>query len=191
MRDVAGEKPMLPLLGQPMIDWVLDALSAARGVGKVHVSVSGNTPGTASYLRKKGVSLIVTSGRGYCEDLNEAMSLIDATMVMVCPADLPLITPQGLEKVVAEARRSVVGSFCVTVPEELMRSLGMGLTYSLEVRGRKVVLCGVSVVDRMAMLTGKEVEQDYTVTEEEGFALNVNTIGDLQKAERALRRREH
>lgn len=190
MRDAAGEKPMLPVLGRPMIDRVLEALEGAQGVSMVHVSVSDNTPGTASYLREKGVSLIATSGRGYCEDLNEAMSMIDADMVMVCPADLPLITSQGIEKVVSEAWRSAAGSFCVTVPEELMRSLGMELTYSLEVHGKRVVLCGVSVVDRQAMLTGRELEQDYMVTEEEGFALNVNTMGDLQRAEHALRRRE-
>lgn len=190
MRDVPGEKPLVRVLGKPMIDRVLDAFEGARHIGNVFVSVSPNAPETRRHLAERGAHLIDTPGIGYCEDLNLAMSHIRSDKVLVCPVDLPLLTPGGIDAVVAASQRSPAGSFCVTVPVETMTSLGMALTFSLEVGGRKVVLCGVSVVDRKQMLTGRELEQDYLVTEAEEFALNVNTLADLRKAEAALAQRD-
>jgi adenosylcobinamide-phosphate guanylyltransferase len=190
MRDVPGEKPLVPVLRRPMIDRVLDAFEGARCIGGVHVSVSPNAPETRDHLAERGARLIDTPGIGYCEDLNLAMSSIRSDKVLVCPVDLPLLTSRGIDMVVEASLRSAAGSFCVTVPVEIMLSLGMDLTYSLDVGGRKVVLCGVSVVDRALMLTGRELEQDYLVTEAEEFALNVNTLADLRRAEAALMRRE-
>jgi len=190
LRDVPGEKPLVRVLGRPMVDRVLDAFEGASSIHEVHVSVSPNAPGTREHLAERKAWLIDTPGVGYCEDLNLAMSHIRADKVLVCPVDLPLLTPKGIDAVVDASSRSRAGSFCVTVPAEVMNSLGMALTFSLEVEERRVVLCGVSVVDRAQMLTGRELEQDYMVTEAEEFALNVNTRADLDRAEAALRRRD-
>jgi adenosylcobinamide-phosphate guanylyltransferase len=181
---------MVKVLGRPMIDRVLDAFEGAAGIGDIFVSVSPNTPETTRHLVKRFARLIDTPGTGYCEDLNLAMSHIRSDRVLVCPVDLPLLTPRGIDSVVNASSRSAAGSFCVTVPVDLMNSLGLALTFSLEVGGRMVVLCGVSVVDRAQMLTDKELEQDYMVTEDEEFALNVNTLADLRRAEAALVRRD-
>lgn len=189
LRGVPGEKPLVKVLGRPMIDHMLDAFTGATSIERVHVSVSPHTPETRRYLAERGERLIETPGAGYSEDLNRAMLSIRAEKVLVCPVDLPLLTSEGIDSVVTASGRSSAGSFCVTVPVEVMNSLGMALTYSLEVNGRTVVLCGVSVVDREQMLTGLELEQDYMVTGSEEFALNVNTLDDLRKAEAALLRR--
>jgi adenosylcobinamide-phosphate guanylyltransferase len=181
---------LVKVLGMPMIDRVLDAFKGAGMIGDIYVSVSPHTPETRKHLVEQGALLIDTPGTGYCEDLNLAMSSIRSDKVLVCPVDLPLLTSEGIDAVVRASACSPAGSFCVTVPVELMNTLGMALTYTLEVTGRQVVLCGVSVVDRELMLTGKELEQDYLVIEDEEFALNVNTLADLGRAAAALRRRE-
>jgi len=189
IKEVEGEKPLIPVLGIPMIDRVLEAIMASRGVGAVHVSITSNTPRTEKHLRDRGIDIIITDGRGYSEDLNQAMSGLTSDHVMVLPADMPLIRPETLEDVLQQAEGMKVGSFCVTVPVEVMRALDLNLTYSLTVDGREVVLCGVSVVDRKAMLTGQELDQAYMISESEELALNVNTIGDLRRAEMMLSRR--
>ncbi len=189
IKQMKGEKPLIPVLGIPMIDRVLEAVMASSGVGAVHVSITSNTPRTEEHLRERGIDVIITDGRGYSEDLNQAMSGLASDQVMVLPADMPLIRPETIEEVLRQAEGMKVGSFCVTVPVELMRALGLNLTYSLTVDGREVVLCGVSVVDRKAMLTGLELEQTYMISESEELALNVNTVGDLRRAEMVLTRR--
>ena len=77
----------------------------------------------------------------------------------------------------------------MAVPSSIVRSLGAVPSFTLEVEGQEVVLCGVSVVDREQMLSGEMVSQGYLVTENEEFALNVNTRDDLRNAEQMLHRR--
>jgi adenosylcobinamide-phosphate guanylyltransferase len=189
MRDVEGEKPLVPLLGRPMIDWVLDALASSELVGRTYVSVSGNAPRTRTYLAGKGIEVVETSGSGYVADLSQAMRYLRAPDVLVCPADMPLITGPGIDAILSSYRGYGVASLSVAVPSRIVRSLGVAPSFSLEVEGSEVVLCGVSVVDREQVLSGEMLSQGYLVTENEQFALNVNTRDELRNAEQMLRRR--
>lgn len=188
MRDVPGEKPVVPVLGRPMIDWVLDAVLGAKGVGHVVVSVSGNVPGTARHLDGRGLGTVATTGVDYVADLQHALAGLRSPEVLICPADMPLLTVRGVEAILSHPRAGVA-SLSVAVPAALVRSLGAEPSYLLEVEGREVALCGVSVVDREGMLTGRTLEQGFMVVEDEGFALNVNTSEELKRAEELLRRR--
>jgi adenosylcobinamide-phosphate guanylyltransferase len=189
MRDVDGEKPLLPLLGRPMIEWVLDALRSSEGIGRTCVSVSDNAPRTRRYLERLDVEVVETSGSDYVADLNQAMGHCRTGEVLVCPADMPLLTSQGIDAVLSSFRGGAVDSLSVAVPLTVVRSVGAAPSFCLEVDGREVVLCGVSVVDREQMLAGGMLSQGYMVTEEEQFALNVNTVEELRSAERLLRQR--
>ena len=82
--------------------------------------------------------------------------------------------------------QAFVASLSVAVPMDIVRSMGVVPSFTIEVDGRVVVLCGVSVVDREHMLTGNMLSQGYMVTEDERFALNVNTREELTIAERWL-----
>ena len=190
MRDVPGEKPLVPVLGKPMIDRVLDALAKARGTGQLVVSVSENTPLTTDHLRSRGIEIVGTSGSDYVADLRQALKHLRSSEVLVCPADLPLITSVGVEAVLSHFRRAGVSSLSVAVPADLVRSLGAFPSYVLEENGREIVVCGASVVDREQMLSGATLSQGFAVIEDEQFALNVNTREELRRAEELLRRRE-
>ncbi len=189
MRDVEGEKPLQPILGRPMIDWVLDALRSSERTGRICVSVSDNAPRTREYLAQKGIRVVETSGTGYVPDLNQALGHLQAHDVLICPADMPLITGQGIDAVLSSYRNYDAASLSVAVPSSIVRSLGAVPSFTLEVEGREVVLCGVSVVDREQMLTEKMLSQGYMITENEQFALNVNAREDLKRAEQILSRR--
>ncbi|NLK25168.1 MAG: NTP transferase domain-containing protein [Euryarchaeota archaeon] len=189
MRDVPGEKPLVPLLGRPMIDWALDALLNSEGIGTLYVSVSHNVPQTMKHLAGLGIEVIMTSGTGYVFDLGEAMNHLRSDDVLVCPADMPLITSQGIEEVLEYFRHARVASLSVAVPSSIVRSIGAIPSYTVMAEGREVVLCGVSVVDRELMLSGNTLSQGFMITEDEQFALNVNTREELNRAESLLRRR--
>lgn len=189
MRDVPGEKPLVPLLGRPMIDWALDALLNSEGIGTLYVSVSHNVPQTMKHLAGLGIEVIMTSGTGYVFDLGEAMNHLRSDDVLVCPADMPLITSQGIEEVLGYFRHARVASLSVAVPSSIVRSIGAIPSYTVMAEGREVVLCGVSVVDRELMLSGNTLSQGFMITEDEQFALNVNTREELNRAESLLRRR--
>jgi adenosylcobinamide-phosphate guanylyltransferase len=187
MRDTEGEKPLLPVLGRPMVDRVLDALRSSHRVDRVCVSVSDNAPRTREHLVASGVEVVETSGTDYVADLGQALARLSAPQVLVCPADLPLLTGGGIDQVIDHYPSAGVASLSVAVPVNVVRSMGAAPSFTLDVNGREVVLCGVSVVDRGLMLTGEELSQGFLVMEDERFALNVNTREELNAAERWLR----
>lgn len=189
MADVPGEKPLVPLLGRPMIDYVLEAIHHASGVGRVRVSVSGNVPMTEKHLQDIGIETIITSGAGYVADLREALVNSISEYVLICPADMPLLTAWGIDSVLSYFDGANIESLSVAAPSAMVRALGAVPSYSLEVDGREVTLCGVSVVRREAMLSGAMLSQGYMVTEDVQFALNVNTREELCRAEEILCRR--
>lgn len=191
MRDVRGEKPLVPLLGRPMIEWVLDAISSSGGVDRLCVSVSANAPLTQDLLEGRGFETIMTSGTDYVADLRQAMSHLRSRDVLICPADMPLLTPQGVSEVLDSYRCQGVASLSVAVALSVVRKVGAVPSFSFELGGQEVALCGISVVDRDLMLTGETLSQGFMVTEDEQFALNVNTREELSRAEALLRRREH
>ena len=165
MRDVPGEEPLVPLLGRPMIDRVLDALSEARVPGRLAVSISENTPLTAQHLRSRGIEVVSTSGCDYVADLRQALGHLGSSEVLICPADLPLITSEGVEAVLAHYPVAGVSSLSVAVPADLVRS-GVAPSYVLQENNRDVVLCGVSVVDQTDA-SGDTLSQGFMVIEDE------------------------
>ncbi|NLI73533.1 MAG: NTP transferase domain-containing protein [Euryarchaeota archaeon] len=190
MRNIPGEKPLVHILGRPMIDHVLDALRCSEGVNNIYVSVSENVPLTEKYLQKANVRTIMTSGNNYVADLQKALAEVTSTSVLICPADLPLITAEGIELIQTHFNRSQFESLSVAVPSNIVKSIRAIPSYTLELDDREVVLCGVSVVDRDLMLSGKTLEQGFVVVNDEQFALNVNTPDELDRAEELLNRRK-
>jgi len=186
MKGVEGEKPLLPVLGRPMVDRVLDALRSSASVGTVYASVSDNAPRTREHLRGQGVTVVETLGAGYVIDLNQAMGRISAPLVLVCPADMPLLSGRLIDEIESHYLRAGVASLSVAVPAEVVRSLGAAPSFTLDVDGLEAVLCGVSVVDRVRMLTEEVLSQGYMISRDERFALNINTPDDLAAAERWL-----
>ena len=77
----------------------------------------------------------------------------------------------------------------MALPPNVIESLGLIVTYIEEIEGRSLTFCGVSVVDRLEMLTDNFLPGGYYVTEKEEFAVNVNTVHDLRLAERILEER--
>jgi GTP:adenosylcobinamide-phosphate guanylyltransferase len=63
-------------------------------------------------------------------------------------------------------------------------------SYCLDIDGREVVLCGVSIVHRETMLSGATLSQGFMVMEDDRFGLNVNTREEMVVAEELLRRRK-
>jgi adenosylcobinamide-phosphate guanylyltransferase len=190
MRELGGEKPMIPVLGRPLIDYVLDAVRGSRSVGDVYVSVSDNTPLTRAYLKERGVNVIETSGEEYAHDLGQALGALRTDQVLICPADMPLMSSREIDDIIGGYSRSGVESYSVAIPHEMLQRLGARpTTYRFTVDGVDTVLCGISVVDRKKMVSGAVLTEGYLVMRSEGLALNVNTADDLRAAEKRLRER--
>ena len=68
------EKPLLPFLGKPLIDWVVEAILDAKKVSEFYVVTSANTPQTEKHCQSKGWKVLHTDAKGYHNDLKQAVS---------------------------------------------------------------------------------------------------------------------
>jgi adenosylcobinamide-phosphate guanylyltransferase len=189
IREMGTEKPMALLLGRPMIDHVLEQMMRVNEISSVYVSVSDNVPRTREHLLSKGAKLLETSGTEYCHDLIQAAEGIDEDHIFICPADLPLLRAELVSDVVRDYLKRKEQSLTVGVPLEKALEFGVDVTFYETIEGRPLMPCGVSVVDRKRMLTREYLPGSYYVTDTPDVTINVNTMGDLRKAEKILSQR--
>ncbi len=189
IRELGTEKPMVLLHGRPMVDHVLEQLMLVDGISSVYVSVSDNVPLTRRHLDEMGVRLLETSGTEYCHDLIQAAEGIAEDHIFICPADLPLLRAETVADIVDEHLRRGEQSLTVGIPLERALEFGVDVTFYETVGGRPLMPCGVSVVDRKRMLTREYLPGSYYIADTPEVAINVNTVADLRKAERAMHQR--
>ncbi|NLX47500.1 MAG: NTP transferase domain-containing protein [Euryarchaeota archaeon] len=189
IKELGTEKPMALLHGRPMIDHVLEQIMLVDEISSVYVSVSDNVPMTREHLRRMGVALLETSGTEYCHDLIQAAEGMAEDHVFICPADLPLLRAETVSDVVREYLRRKDRSLTVGIPLERALEFGVDVTFYENVDGRPLMPCGVSVVDRAMMLTREYLPGGYYIADTPDVAINVNTVGDLRKAEKMLGQR--
>lgn len=163
-----GEKPLVPIDGEPMIDRVLDALADSR-IDRSLVVTSPLTPKTAAHVSQPTLR---TPGDGYVADLDLALGAVDRPVLTVA-ADLPLLTSGIVDRILDETGPR---STTVAVPIELPQRLGATVETKTTVGGQTVVPTGVNVV-------GDTDETETLIMDEPKLAVNVNRPRDAHIAE--------
>jgi GTP:adenosylcobinamide-phosphate guanylyltransferase len=188
-REVSQEMAMISALGRPLIDYVLDTLRSCREVSDVLVCVTGSTPLTESHVQSRGFQSISTEGFGYDSDLLQVMRLLSTTYVLAVPANLPLLRPESIDEIVEAFYRSKKSSMVIGVPIDDVQEVIVQPTLVMDMNGVKAMPCGVRIMDRNLALNHSGDAEAYLVTDLEDFTVEVNTIGQLRRAEGILRAR--
>jgi adenosylcobinamide-phosphate guanylyltransferase len=182
------EKPMLPFLGKPLLDWVAEAVLNAKNVSEFYVITSSNTPKTEQHCREKGWKTVHTDAKGYHNDLKQAIRRLGwMGPVLTMPSDVPAITGPILDKVINEFEASGKEFLAVFVPIEKRQSLGLSISSTDEYRGVWYAVSGVNVINGEKTLGEGKIETAALITEEIQVVLNVNTTKDFEVAEKLLR----
>ncbi len=187
--DLSIEKPLLRFLGKPLIDWVVDAVRTAKKVSDFYVVTSPNTPKTEERCVNEGLKVIRTAGKGYHDDLKQA--ILEGGFrgpVLIMPSDVPALTGQALDRIVLAHEKERKAAFAVFVPIEKREELGLSVSSIDEFRGVPYAVSGVNVIDSRSILFEGKIETGAMVTEEVALLLNINTLKDLEIAERIMRR---
>jgi GTP:adenosylcobinamide-phosphate guanylyltransferase len=186
-----GEKPMILLHGQPLIDYVQKAMAEASLIKKTYVTISPHTNNTLEHLKKKikdyPLQIIQTPGIDYVEDLRYAINNFKLSNVLICPADTPLLRGKLLDCVIKEFFRAGKPSLVTVVPIKLVLSLGLEPTTTMRINDSEMVPTGINVVKGEEMITGATLEEDYFKVNLKEFAVNINRKKDLEIAEKLLK----
>ncbi|MCW4044704.1 MAG: NTP transferase domain-containing protein [Candidatus Bathyarchaeota archaeon] len=182
------EKPLLPFLGKPLIDWVVDAVKSAEKISEFYVVTSRNAVETERKCLEDGLKVIRTDGKGYHDDLKQA--IFEARLpgaVLTMPADLPAVTGKFLDKVVTAYEECGKDALAVFVPISTREALGLSVSSTDEHKGVWHAVSGVNVINSARVRDEGKIETGAIITDEVEVLLNINTLKDLEIAEKILR----
>lgn len=178
-----SEKPLTLVRGKPLIQYVLEALRDSTHIDRIIIATSPHTPETAKFVKNIilngiDVSVLITPGVGYIEDLSFALSQDDLAneIILTITSDLPLITGMIIDQVLHEYQKSPKPAMSVMVPVEIFCEHGLKPSLVLE----KVVPSGLNI------LRGKDTEQDeeVLVLGKIELAFNINSPEDIISLEK-------
>lgn len=183
------EKPMLPFLGKPLLDWVVEAALSAKKISEVCIVTSNNTPQTEAHCQSKGWKILHTDAKGYHEDLKQAVAKLGwMGPVLTMPSDVPAITGAILDRVISEFEVSGKDFLAVFVPIAKRQELGLSISSIDEYKGVWYAVSGVNIINGSKILGEGKVETAAIITEETKVVLNVNTKKDFEIAEKLMRK---
>lgn len=187
---LATEKPLLPFLGKPLIDWMAEAVAGAEKVSEFYVVVSSNTPLTEKHCSSMGWKVLCTDAKGYLSDLRQATKTAGLKgPVLTIPADSPAITGKFLDKIVCQFKECQKEFYAVFVPIEIRERLGLSVDSSDEYMGVWYAVSGVNIVNGDKIQGEDKIETAALITEDVEVLLNINTLKDLEIAEKIIKRR--
>jgi adenosylcobinamide-phosphate guanylyltransferase len=185
--DLAIEKPLLQFLGKPLIDWVVNAVKTANKVSYFYVVTSPNTPKTEEKCVKEGLKIVRTDGKGYHDDLKQAILKGGFQgPVLIMPSDVPALTGQALDRIVLAHEKDGRDAFTVFVPIEKRQELGLSVSSIDEFGGVLYAVSGVNIIDSRGIGFEGKIATGAIVTDEVELLLNINTLKDLEIAERIM-----
>jgi adenosylcobinamide-phosphate guanylyltransferase len=182
------EKPLLPFLGKPLIEWVTKAVASATKISEFYVVTSGNTPKTEKHCKNKGWKVLHTEAKGYHDDLKQAVDDAGITgAILTMPSDVPAVTGKFLDKVISSFEASGKDFLAVFVPIETRQRLGLSISSTDEYKGVWYAVSGVNIITGAKIQERKKIETSALITEETEVLLNVNTLKDVEIAEKMMR----
>lgn len=184
------EKPLLPFLGKPLIDWVVEAILSADKLSEFCVITSANTPQTEKHCQSRGWRTLRTEAKGYHSDLKEAVSKLGwMGPVLTMPSDVPAITGRFLDRVVCEFEACGMDFLAVFVPIKARQDLGLSISSTDEYKGVWHAVSGINIINGTKIQGEGKIETSAIITEETEVLLNINTTKDLEIAEGIMQKR--
>jgi len=184
------EKPLTPLLGKPLIQYVLDALLSSKYIEKIFVATTPRVKRTNQWLEdfKKNhtlVEIISTQGKGFVHDMVMAVEKAGSKgSVLIIMADLPLVTPQLLDKIIEKYKEIETPALSVHMRLDVFTKLGLRPDTIFHKSSGFIVPCGINIIDAGRI---REEQEDFNhILDDEELAVNVNNPGDLAVSERYL-----
>ena len=182
----SGEKPMVELRGMPLIDYMINTLKRSTSIERIFVVTSPSVPETRNYLSaREDVEVIPAPGLGYVGDMVHGIQAAGiGAPALVVMSDLPLVTPELIDRVVSTYNQREEPALSVHTPLYVCKKLGQRPTAVFNRDGELIVPCGINILD--GSLINEEQPDFNLILPETEVALNVNTVQDLKRCEQLL-----
>jgi adenosylcobinamide-phosphate guanylyltransferase len=186
--ELTVEKPLVQFMGKPLIERVVRALNSARQISEFYIVTSPNTPETEAKCLKDGLPVVRTDGKGYHNDLVQAITKADLlSPVLIIPSDLPALTGKFLDRVISAFEKRGKDALAVFVPIETRERFKLSISSTDEYKGTWYAVSGVNIISGSRIRDEGKIATSAIITEEIEVLLNINTQNDLAIAEEIIR----
>ncbi len=128
-----------------------------------------------------------TDAKGYHNDLRQAVAKANLTgPILTMPSDVPAITGQVLDKIIAAFEVCGKDFLAVFVPIKTRQDLGLSISSTDEYNDVWYAVSGVNVINGTKILGAGKIETSAIITEEIEVLLNINTTKDLEIAQNIM-----
>jgi len=156
-------KPLIEVCGKPMIMRVIEAV---EDLGTVYVVTTIKHSSIIEFARSHGYKTLITSGKGYPEDLLEAINKVGVPTLIV-PADMPFLSGQLVRKFL------IMAAYVMAPMITLIYRKGEALGFT-----------GISLVRRIKLEQGIIPWVSLVIPWSKEL-LNINTPSDINIAQKA------
>jgi adenosylcobinamide-phosphate guanylyltransferase len=183
IRDFCSDKTMLDFHDKPIIEHILHSLKKSEQFDKIFAAASHHSIATITFLKKHDffrsgfLELIETAGIDYSTDLVSALEKLKPAVIFVMPADMPLITPQVIRKIISNWNKDKP-SISIVMDKKFVVKLGLLPTILLKIRDKEYFHSGISIFDSSKVQSGKIIKEHYISLNDEKLAFNINTKKD-------------
>ena len=182
------EKPLVWFMGKPLIERVVGAVKSTTKISEVYIVTSPNTPETEAKCLKDGLRVVRTDGKGYHNDLVQAITKADLlSPVLIIPSDLPALTGKFLDRVISAFEKRGKDALAVFVPIETRERFKLSISSTDEYKGTWYAVSGVNIINGSRIRDEGKIATSAIITEEIEVLLNINTQNDLAIAEEIIR----
>ena len=181
------EKPIFPINGRPLIDYVLDNIKKSKYIEKTVVAVSPNGENTKEYL-KNDLNFsdfddgfytsdmtdfyLDTEGTGFVEDLSYILERFQShskeDILFFINADLPLVNEEIIDCIIEHYLSQDKPALSTLVPVEIFDEYG--LKYSYDFNGK--VPAGINILRTENVVQ----EEEVLIIRRHELVFNINTI---------------
>ena len=184
-----NEKPLLKIKGKTLIGWVINALLDSQRFVKIVGVSSPNTPQTNRFLQyhyRHLIDIIEAEGANYSNDLSSLLDKIKPFKTFVVSADLPLLSPKMIRKIVNFCISFHSPCISIVLEEYFVRRLGVKPSIVFNIGKQEYCHSGIMIIDSSKSKTQQNLDEYYLVMNEKEIAINVNTPMDLNVAKKLI-----
>ncbi|MHA1804400.1 MAG: NTP transferase domain-containing protein [Promethearchaeota archaeon] len=187
------EKTLLKFGEKTLIERVMEAVLNVKSINRVIIATSPHVPKTESFLISLGhpIEIIRTPGKGYHHDLKHVVQKLHLKRIITITADLPLIKPKYLERIIEQYFLKNKPAMSVMSHESLLKKEGITgySTIDMELEGKSCSLypIGINLLDGN-YIGLPSIEQAIYLNEERDLLYNINTIKDYMNAMKKIKK---
>jgi len=182
------EKPLLIINDRPLVDYAIDASLSSKIFKKVIAITSPNTPKTTNYVQRNPlISCLELDGISYSDDLSFVLNMLKPEKVFVMSSDMPLLNAEIIQDIVRSCQPAIPCT-SIVLDELFVKDLGIlpSIVFNHDNGSTRLCYSGISIIDTSLLLgtTASILPEQYIIMNKKELAVNINTINDLQIAEK-------